>query len=289
MSRSQESNISVVTVNYNSSVNTNTLIKSLIRIDTYINEIIVIDNNSKDIQELNVNGKVKIIKNNKNLGFAAAVNQGIKSAKSKYILLINPDCYLENKSILKSLNKIINNPKIGAIGGKIKKADENKYHMTANSKPTFLTGLFEFTNLKKIFPNNKFTNKFWIEKTYKSNKPKRVNSLCGAYIILKKIIKNKFNLFDERYFLYMEDIDFGDKINKLRYYVIFDPESEITHIGGASSGSKYGTVLKHWYVSRKKYFKKHLNPIESTILTIVFIIEEKFLWIYHKIKAEPYE
>jgi len=280
--------ISTIIVNYNSSIHVNRLINSLKVIDQYIKEIIIIDNNSKDVDKLICKKNIHLIRNQSNLGFAKAVNQGIRIAKNEYILLINPDCYLENDSILKSLNKIKTDKKIGVIGGKIKKSVGNRYHLTANSKPTFWTGLFEFTNLKKIFPNNQFTKNFWIEKTYKSKKIIEVNSLCGAYIILRKKIGNRLNLFDERYFLYMEDIDFGDKINEMGYKVIFDPESEITHIGGASSGSKYGIVLKHWYNSRKKYFQKHLNPFETAILTIVFTLEEKFLWIYHKIKAEPY-
>lgn len=281
--------ISTIIVNYNSSIHVNRLINSLKVIDQYIKEIIIIDNNSEDINKLKLNSKIKLVKNKINYGFAKAVNQGIKKSKNEIILLINPDCYIENNSILKSINKISKEKKIGAIGGKIKKANSNNYHLTANSKPNFFTGLFEFTNLKKLFPNNPFSRKFWIEKTYKSKKPIGVNSLCGAYIILRKKIGNKLNLFDERFFLYMEDIDFGDTINKSKYKVIFDPSSEITHIGGVSSGSKYNTVLKHWYNSRKKYFQKHLNPITSLILNILFTLEEQFLKIYHKIKAEPYE
>jgi GT2 family glycosyltransferase len=281
--------ITVIIVNYNSSVHTNKLNNTLNKISKYVQEILIIDNNSNDTNKLLLNNKTRLIKNKINYGFAKAVNQGIKISKNEIILLINPDCLLENDSILKSLNKILSNNKIGAIGGKIKKAYSDKYHLTANSKPNFLTGLFEFTNLKKIFPNNPISRKFWIEKTYKSTKPVEVNSLCGAYIILRKKLGNKLNMFDERYFLYMEDIDFGDKINKEGYKVIFDPESEITHIGGASSGSKYRTVLKYWYTSRKKYFQKHLNPLESSILTTIFTLEEQFLKIYHKIKAEPYE
>jgi hypothetical protein len=146
--------ISVLIINYNSSSNSNILIRSLRVINSSIDEIIIVDNNSMDINELRLNSKTNLYKNKTNYGFAKAANMGIKASKNKIILLINPDCFLENNSILKSLKIISNNIKIGAIGGKIKKANSNKYHLTANSKPNFLTGLFEFTNLKKIFPNN---------------------------------------------------------------------------------------------------------------------------------------
>lgn len=274
--------ITVITVNFNVARYVNKLIKSLQIIDKYIQEIIVIDNDSNDSQQINKTKKTKIIFNNSNLGFSKAVNQGIRISKSEYILLINPDCYLENPSILRSIQLLIKDDRIGIVGGKIKSTTPNKYHMTANNKASFMTGLFEFTNLKKIFPNNYFSKKFWVESTT-INTITQVESICGANMLIRKHIGNVLNLFDERYFLYMEDIDFGNKVNSLGYKVIFDPTSEIIHFGGKSSNSKYNIVLPAWYISRKIYFKKHLRFIESLILIIVFTIEEQMLKIIKKI------
>lgn len=274
--------ITVLTINYNVASHVNKLVNSLSIIDNNVSEIIIIDNNSTDSKQIKQTIKTKLIYNKKNFGFSKAVNQGIIKAKEKFILLINPDCYLENSSIRHSLKLIINDNTIGAIGGKIKKSTSNNYQFTANNKANFFTGLFEFTNLKKIFPNNVFSNRFWVE-TSTINKPMQVESLCGAYMIIRKKINNRLNLFDERFFLYLEDIDFGNKINLLGHKVIFDPKSEITHVGGKSSNSKYNIVLPKWYISRKKYFKKHLNIIQSTILNTIFNIEEKFLKTINKI------
>ncbi len=274
--------ITVLTVNYNVADNVNKLVKSLSQVKEIIGEIIIIDNNSKDSNQILKNGEIKIIYNKKNLGFSRAVNQGIVKAKEKYILIINPDCYLENTTITTTLELLIKDKKIGAIGGKIKKPNTNKYQFTANNKADFLTGLFEFTNLKKIFPNNRFSKKFWVE-NLTITKPILVESLCGAYMIIRKKINKTLNLFDERYFLYLEDIDFGNKINLLGYKVVFDPRSEITHVGGKSSNSKYNIVLNEWYISRKKYFKKHLNKFESDILSIIFTLEQLVLTIFQNI------
>ncbi|OIP87756.1 hypothetical protein CO168_01530 [Candidatus Shapirobacteria bacterium CG_4_9_14_3_um_filter_36_12] len=275
--------ISVITVNFNTASYVNKLIKSLQIIDNYIQEIIIIDNNSNNSQPINTTNKTKIILNGSNLGFSKAVNQGIKVSKSEYILLINPDCYLENSSILQSIQLLIKDNQIGIVGGKIKTSIPNKYHMTANNKANFMTGLFEFTNLKKIFPNNYFSKKFWVE-TKTIHTITQVESICGAYMLIRKHIGSILNLFDERYFLYMEDVDFGNKVNSLGYKVFFDPRSEIVHVGGKSSNSKYNIVLLAWYISRKKYFKKHLRPFESLILLAIFSIEEKILTIIKKIQ-----
>jgi len=281
--------ISLVTVTYNSNDTIFRLLSSLKIIENIIKEIIIIDNNSllfnkNKIQK--ISPKIKIIQNNKNVGFAKAVNQGIKLSKSNYILLLNPDTYLIDKSITNTFNIIAKDKKIGVIGGKIlNEKGENSY--TVNSKPTFLTGLFEFTNLKKIFPNNKYTNQFWIEKTIKTNKQIEVSSLCGAYLIFKKKINNQLNLFNEKYFLYLEDLDFGIKVNNQGYKVVFNPSSQIVHIGGFSTKNKYKTDLKHWNESREIFFKEHLNFFASIILISIFKLEKLILYLRSLYKHEP--
>ena len=287
---SRHNKISVVTVTYNSGDTIYKLINSLKLIDDVIENIIVIDNNSESFDSKkinNINPKTIVICNKKNLGFAKAINKGIRKIKTELILIINPDSYLENKSILKSISFIQRNKKIGAIGGKI--FNGKKKAFTATTTPTFLTGIFEFTNLKKIFPKNKFSKKFWIETIKNIKQPISVTSLCGAYIIIRKKINNSLNLFDEKYFLYLEDIDFGIKINNQGYKVIFDPRSNIQHVGGYSSKNKYKTDLTSWYKSRDIFFKKHLNPIKAIILVSIFKIEKILLNIYHFIKhdSEP--
>ncbi len=284
--------ISIVIVTYNSSDTIFKLINSLSKIDSYIKEIIIIDNNSSDIDKIlkiKSNKKVVLIINNENKGFAKAVNQGIKISNQNFILLINPDCYLENDSIIDSINRIQKHSNIGAIGGKIRNHNINKYQFTATNLPNFFVGLFEFTNLKKIFPKNIFSHYFWVENYYKGDQPIKVTSLCGAFMIIRKRINNKLNLFDKKYFMYLEDLDFGIKINEQNYDVIFNPKSELRHIGGASSDSKYKIVLNHWYDSRIYFFTKHQTYFSGLLLKHLFLLEEKFLKIYHKIKNEPYE
>ena len=270
-----EKKLDLVVVNYNSTNYLRRLIQSTKKISNILNKIIIIDNNSNNF-DLKENNNVKIIKNQKNLGFAKAVNQGIKISKSELILLVNPDTYFTDDSIKKTFDLIKNDFSIGVIGGKIF-FPNNKIYPSANNKPTFLTGLFEFTNLKKIFPNNKYSRKFWIEKNTKIKKPIEVSSICGAYMIFRRINKNELNLFNEDYFMYMEDVDFGIKNNKNGLKVVFDPNSSITHIGGVSSPNKYRTSLNYWYKSRKIFFKKHLPTIQAIILNIFFIIEESIL------------
>lgn len=281
-------NLSILTVNYNSTNKLNYLLKSLRYLENSINEIIIIDNNSKDINKLKYkNKKMRLIKNKTNVGFAKAVNQGIKISKNEIILLLNPDCFLTDPSPLKSYNKILKNKNIGILGGSINYPNSTKEHFTATTKPNFFTGLFEFTNLKKIFPNNYFTNTFWIEKNNKITKPVKVFSLCGAYLFIRKRGKKYINYFNDKYFLYLEDLDFGYVIENNGQFAIFDPNSHVNHTGGSSNNSIYKTVLNHWYNSRKIFFLKNLPKFLGVILYIIYSLEEFLLRMYHKIDNTP--
>ena len=279
---STTSKLDVIIINYNSDKSATKLINSLKIIDSIIERIIIIDNKSKYFY-LPKNKKIKVFKNQQNLGFAKAVNIGIKNSNSDFILLLNPDSYLVDDSIKLIFKQIVNDKKIGIIGGKII-GYNNQLQPTANLCPNFLTGLFEFTNLKKIFPNNPFSKNFWPETKQIIEKPIEVGSLCGAFMLIRKKQNQKLALFNEKYFLYLEDLDFGLATLKRKYKIIFNPKAKIFHKGGGSNSSIYKIVLKEWYKSRKIFFKDHLNIFPGTILYIIFSIEECLLKIFHKIK-----
>ncbi len=282
----------LILVNYNSVKNIEILINSINKYTYQIfNKIYIIDNSNDDFKKIVhiSKNKIKILKNRENIGFAKAVNIGIKESNSDYILLLNPDTEFFNDSIIKSFDYLIKNEKVGIIGGRIIDKKTKNLQFTAISKPSFLTGIFEFTNFKKIFRNNYFSNKFWIEKSYKDLKPIKVTSLCGAYMFLRRKINNNLNLFNEKYFMYMEDIEIGINNIKNNYQVIFDPRSSIYHIGGASNNSKYKIVLRYWYDSRIIFFNENLNKTQSKILKYIFRLEEKLLKSYHYISNKPNE
>jgi len=282
------SKVSIVIVNYNSTERLMQLLSSLSFISTIIGEIIIIDNNSSnfDKKKVTTGFRQTIIVNKNNQGFSKAVNQGISISKHSVILLLNPDCLIVDSSPIHTFNLINNNKYIGQVGGKII-SSENKLRMyTATTMPDLFTAIFEFTNFKKIFNNNWATKKFWIETKYNIEKPILAHSLCGAYLFFRKNIKLKFS---EKYFLYMEDLDFGDIVNKNKLETWFDPSSKVYHYGGGSNNSKYRTVLRHWYKSRKVYFKNKLPILQNSIVMFIFLLEEFTLKIYNKLSNTPNE
>lgn len=242
-------------------------------------EIILIDNNSTDQTTKIVKstkGVSKIIKNKTNLGFARAVNIGIRKSKNQYIVLLNPDSEIIDKTIKKLVGLLQKNRHIGVIGGKLIPTKKEKM-LTANTKPSLGTAIFEFTSLKKIFPNNYFHKKFWLINSLNKKKPQEVDSLCGALMAFKKQNAKKINFFDEKFFLYLEDLDFCLRMKQRGLKTIYNPRSQIKHIGGGSSPNKYKINLKTWYKSREYFFKKHLSKKQYFIASLIFKMEKEIL------------
>lgn len=202
-------------------------------------------------------------------------------------MLLNPDCQIIDKRSIKILIEALDkNKKIGVVGGRIFKNTKKNTQMTATNQISFLVGLFEFTNLKKLWINNPWSKNFWVENN-RIEKPIYVTSLCGAFIMFRKKINNHFNLFNNKFFLYLEDIDFGIKNNKNNFKVLFVPQAKIIHHGGKSNKSVYHSDLRNWYKSRYYLFDIYLPKYQSIILHSIFFIEEKLLSLYHFLKNEP--
>jgi GT2 family glycosyltransferase len=282
--------LSIIIVSYNVKDKITKCISSLIKINNC--EIIIIDNNSSDRSHYHLSknflNKAIIVKNHVNFGFAKAVNQGIKLSKGKYILLINPDTLPSPKSINMLLLFLEGKgDKTGLVGGRMIKPESGLTHGTCVDTPTLLTGIFEFTNLKKIFPNNKFSKDFYFVSRVKSD-PLLVTGLSGGFLMFKSSLIEDVGYLDENFFMYLEDIDYGIRARNKGYLNYYIPEAKIVHDSGSSSKtSRYKINVKAWRDSRNYFFKKHLNSIEGFILNILFKLDDLIVDSFHRLKGEP--
>ncbi len=281
--------LSIIIVTYNVREHLIKCLKSIIkwwpRCPT---EIILVDNNSKDgtleaIQKLKIRN-LKLIKNKENIGFSKAINIGIKKSKGNFFLLLNPDTVILKNSINKLVKFALENPGIGIIGGKTLKIGKKEIHRTYFNKVNFLTALFEFTNLKKIFPNNVFyRNFYYVDED--ENEMRNVCGVSGGFMLIKKLIIKKIGYLEEKFFLYLEDVDFCLRAKKKGIKIVYYPEPTIKHHFGASSEySKYRINVKAWRNSRKVFFRKHFGLFWGNILRLIFIVEDYILDLKHFLK-----
>jgi GT2 family glycosyltransferase len=170
-------------------------------------ETIVVDNASSDgsaeFVERNFT-HVKLILNNKNIGFAAANNKAIKSSDSRYVLLINSDCKVYENSLDRLLNFMEENPEVGIAGPKIVNSD-GSIQLSCRKFPSIINAGFH-TILTGIVPNNPFSRRYKLMDINR-DEPFKVDWVSGACMIIRRKALDDIGLLDENYFMYVEDTD----------------------------------------------------------------------------------
>jgi len=253
-----------------------------------LDKILIIDNNSSDktVSKIlflkkslgSIRRKIKVIRNSENYGFAKGVNQGISLLNSGIIILINPDVKLQ-KDTLRELIRCLHFADI--VGGKLIKtkkqsvATSQDIHGTFVRKPTFWTGVFEFTNIKKLWGNNPFYRKFYYLDEKNPYRPRYVDAVSGALMAFRRKVQKALDGFDENFFLYLEDVDFCIRAKKRGLKVFFCPKASAWHYGGASSKNQKGNIrYDAWVFSRRYFFKKHLSAFLFFLLNLLFYLDE---------------
>ena len=250
--------LEIIIVNFNSSVwiekTLSSLYKYYIPYSKYNIIVTVVDNASTDNSvgfiEKNY-PKINLIKSSKNLGFSAGNNLALRKSTADYIMLLNSDTELTEKS--KNIDTLIDmleeNNKIGIITPKLLLTNDKIDMACHRGDPSLLDCFFYFFGFEKFFSKIKlFTRYHLLHKDL--NTIHEVEAVTGACIItnLKYLQETKF--FDERFFMYSEDMDLCRKYREKGYKIIYNPVVEIIH-------HKYKSSLQSRDTAHRKNMKKH--------------------------------
>lgn len=219
-------------------------------------EIFVIDNNSQDKTVEMIKKEfpqVNLIVNNYNVGFAKANNQGIKKAKGKYILLLNPDMKVLDNTLENMVNWMNKNKNVGVSGCHL--IDNNNRTISHVRKfPTLFDQLMIVLKIPHIFP--KVLNKY-LMKDFNYNKEVEVDSIRGAFFMIRREVIEKLKGLDERYFIWFEEVDYCKQIKNAGWKIIYTPTAKcIDYVGKSFSQVNRGITQKYFRDSMLKYFKK---------------------------------
>ena len=210
-------------------------------------ELFLVDNDSKDQSYLDAFQKhpnVRIIRNNANLGYAKAVNIGLRQATGDYHLILNPDMVFLANPFPRLVEELRKDDKIGAIAPLLYGLDGKP--QIQNFYPTFPTVL-QFVLLRsilgKLAPFKKMATIFCHSRIELSG-IHFVDQIPGAFLLFRKDLFKGKPALEEAYFIWMEDVDFCLRIRKMGLKAAVVSDERITHIGGTS--------FQMWDVSRKK-------------------------------------
>jgi len=280
--------LSICIVNYNTKDLTYECIKSIFQnLRDMDFEIIVVDNASKDNSVDFLKQKfsnIKFISNSVNLGFGKANNQAVKIAEGEYILFLNSDTYCMNDIIKKMVNTAEINNDIGIVGIRLLNPDLT-IQRSSYTFPSTKTVFFHILNFKRLLPLIKILlNKLpflshILDKELRSyifydniKSPIEVEVVPGACMLVRKEIFESIGGFDEKFFLYFEDIDLCKRIKENNYKIILIPETGIVHYGGASFRVSFFDFSPERYKGIIYYFAKHHSLIDNIVIRLLFIV-----------------
>ena len=254
--------LSIIIVNYNVKEFLQTLLHSIERASSNItNEVIVVDNASDDGSVELIKNKfqsVNLIENKSNVGFGRANNQALKIARGTFILLINPDAVVSEDTFDKMISFFKENPDAGLAGCKILNADGSLQLACRRSFPGPWTSFTKVTGLSNLFPNSKLFARYNL--TYlDENNTYEVDAISGSFMMMRKEVYKKIGGFDERFFMYGEDLDICYRVQQTGYKVYYVHSTQIIHYKGESTKRSDLDETKVFYNAMHLFVKKHFS------------------------------
>jgi len=253
--------LSILIVNYNVKEFLQNLIHSIYKAASDLSyEIIIIDNASDDGSVEFLQEKfpgIKLIVNDKNLGFSKANNIGLSIAKGKYILLLNPDTIVQEDTFEKMISFFERTHDAGMAGCKILNPDGTLQLACRRSFPGPWTSFCKVTGLSNLFPNSRLFARYNL--TYlNENETYEVDAISGSFMMIRREVLDKVGKLDEQFFMYGEDLDWCYRIQKADYKVYYVHETQIIHYKGESTKRSGIDETKIFYNAMNLFVKKHL-------------------------------
>ena len=266
--------ISFVIVNWNAKGFLRDCLTSIAEETHFSHEIIVVDNASTDGSAAMVRNEfsdVILIANDKNPGFGAANNQGIKAASGRYVLLLNPDTLIIDGAVDKMLDWAQKQNDLGCAGCQVLES-EKLIQRTCFSDPSLLNLLLIETGLYRAFPRSS-----WFGQPYYSHWDRRtereVDVVSGMFMLIPRNVFDSVGFMDEAFFVYAEEADLCRRIRRSGLRCVFTPAAQIIHRDGG--GRSTTQVKPRMYVQLQKsliiYMHKYYGHWVATGARTIFI------------------
>jgi GT2 family glycosyltransferase len=248
--RKNEPELSIVIVNYDDRAHLPACLSSLEKAVSGLSaEVILVDNQSGDGSPELVRSLfpwVRLIENDKNVGYPQANNIGFRQSHGEYVLFLNTDTVVPAAAPAALLAEIKARPEVGAVG------------------PTLVheNGRFQVSFGKKVGFLSEIRQKLILNPYYRialrhSQKLRAVGWLSGACLLARRAAVETAGLFDEGFFLYFEDIDLCRRITDKGFKLVFYPAVRISHVGGAATSARRWQSRLEYRRSQLRFYRKH--------------------------------
>lgn len=239
-------------------------------------EMIVVDSGSRDGSPEMVRNEfpwVKLITQDDNIGFPRGNNIGIRKARGRHILLLNPDTVVLDDALLKMVHYLDEHLDVGGLGAQLLNPD-----LTIQSSrrrfPTLMTAFFESTWLEEKAP------KRILQHYYVTDLPDDqaidVDWVTGACLMVPRRVIDHVGMMDEAYYMYSEELDWCRRIKGAGWRIIYFPEAQIIHHIGKSSEQAETDRHINFQKAKLRYFRKFYGRLPAALIRSFLILS--YLW-----------
>jgi N-acetylglucosaminyl-diphospho-decaprenol L-rhamnosyltransferase len=270
--------VDIIIVNWNSGSHLSSCLEHIRRTAGQgfcVDKIVVVDNASTDSSITNLacnDCRLAILRNTRNMGFAAACNQGAKQSRADYLLFLNPDIFLREDTLplLVGFLSAFANQHIAICGPRIVDLDGTTM-MTCARFPKARDFFAKALGLDRLMPRI-FRPALMNE--WGHDRDRIVDQVIGACMLMRRNVFQQLGGFDERYFVYYEEVDLCLRCKRSGCNVSFVSETSAVHLGGGCSNQVPGKRLFYSLRSRILYGLKHFSAPSATILCLLTIFIE---------------
>ncbi len=226
-------------------------------------EIVVVDNASGDDITLRLAAEVpkaRVLVERENRGYGAGCNRGARETTRPCILFLNSDAYIQPGAVAALVEALDANPEAAAVGPRLFSPDgapQSSIRRLPTPWRIFCesSGLAFLSRGRGAFRGHTAT---WED----HEKPREVEALMGAALLLRRSAFEEVGGFDEGYFLYAEETDLISRWQRRGYRILFDPRARVIHVGGASSGD---LLFGELHAALAHYVEKFHGPLAGRL------------------------
>ena len=256
--------ISVVIVNYNTGRHLLEAVRSVLKSDHLVREVVVVDNASTDdsiwlLLHRLTDSRLRVLRQSRNLGFARGCNVGFQATTSHQVLFLNPDCRLEPGALPVLHATLSRNPACGMVGPLLLNPNGTEQRGSRRELPTPFRFFIAATGLYRLSKRFTWCRNFNLSGDPLPASPVEIPAISGACMLIRRKLFEQLHGFDTRFFFNFEDLDLCLRSRNLGRAIVFEPHARVIHVRGVSRRANPRFAHVHTHISCIKYFNKHFS------------------------------
>jgi GT2 family glycosyltransferase len=236
-------------------------------------ETFVVDNASTTFEPDAVSRALpaaRIIVNDRNLGFSRASNVGLRLAKGRYRLLLNPDTVVAPDSLAVMTAYMDAHPNVGCATCRLELEDGSLDLACRRLFPTPVRSLYRITLLSRLFPRSRRFGQYNL--TYlDEHETTEIDSPCGAFMLVRREVAEQVGLLDEAYFMYGEDVDWSFRIKAAGWRIMYVPVTTVQHRKRASSRRFRQQTIRYFHDGMRRFYRAHYANGQPRLVSLVIL------------------